>query len=84
MLKIPTNPIGRPSRILVVDDQEINRKLMEALLTPLGYDVIQASNGKEALEKFDLHQPDLIILDLHLPFISAPHHRSCSAEKTGY
>ncbi len=39
------------SKILVVDDEERNLRLMEALLTPLGYEVILTLNGEEALEK---------------------------------
>ena len=55
------------SKILVVDDEERNLRLMEALLTPLGYEVILTLNGKEALEKVKEIPPDLILLDVMMP-----------------
>ncbi len=55
------------SKILVVDGEERNLRLMEALLTPLGYDVILTLNGKEALEKVKEIPPDLILLDVMMP-----------------
>jgi len=54
-------------RILVVDDEERNQRLMEAMLIPLGYDVILAQNGEEALEKVRENPPDLILLDIMMP-----------------
>jgi DNA-binding response OmpR family regulator len=55
------------STILVVEDEENIRLLYKEELQDLGYKVIQASDGREAIEKFDLHRPDLIILDIRLP-----------------
>jgi len=55
------------SKILVVEDEKNVRLLYKEELQDLGYEVIQASNGGEAVEKFDIHQPDLIILDIQLP-----------------
>lgn len=55
------------SKILVVDDEVRNLSLMEALLVPLGYEVILAGNGEEALEKVQLNPPDLILLDIMMP-----------------
>ena len=55
------------SRILVVDDEELNRSLMEAMLIPLGYNVILAKNGEEALEKVSEVSPDVILLDIMMP-----------------
>jgi putative two-component system response regulator len=57
----------RKPRILVVDDEEWNRELMEGLLAPLGYEVIQAGDGKEALSKVKDTSPDLILLDIMMP-----------------
>ena len=53
--------------IMVVEDDYSTGKLMEAVLTQNGYDVILARDGIEALEKMDNHHVDLIILDLMLP-----------------
>ena len=55
------------SKILIVEDEENIRLLYKEELQDLGYEIIQASNGKEAIKKYDLHQPDLIILDIQLP-----------------
>ena len=46
--------------ILVVDDEEMNRNLIEAMLIPLGYEVIFAQNGIEALDKVREEYPDVV------------------------
>lgn len=55
------------ARVLVVDDILPNVKLLEAKLSSEYYDVITASNGKEALEKAAKESPDLILLDVMMP-----------------
>ena len=54
-------------RILVVDDEELNLRLIEAMLTPLGYELSFARNGIEALEKVKESPPDVILLDIMMP-----------------
>ena len=54
-------------KILVVDDENRNLRLMEALLLPLGYEVILANDGEEALAKVRETTPDLILLDITMP-----------------
>jgi DNA-binding response OmpR family regulator len=56
--------------ILVVDDQFQNNELLEAYLVPQGYEIVKASSGKEALEKFSGHQIDLVLLDIMMPQMS--------------
>jgi len=53
--------------VLVVDDLEVNRELLEANLEDLGYDVRQARDGLEALEAVEAEEPDLIYLDIQMP-----------------
>ena len=53
--------------ILVVDDLTQNNDLLEAYLTPQGYEVIKAVSGEEALEKIADNQIDLILLDVMMP-----------------
>jgi class 3 adenylate cyclase/CheY-like chemotaxis protein len=53
--------------VLVVDDTPSNIKVMAALLEPLGYRVLSAESGPEALEIAQRHRPDLILLDLIMP-----------------
>jgi two-component system KDP operon response regulator KdpE len=55
--------------ILVVDDEPQLRRVMLATLTDLGYVVIDARSGEEALEKFRQETPDLVLLDLNMPGI---------------
>jgi two-component system KDP operon response regulator KdpE len=57
---------GAPIRILVVDDEPPIRKLLRMGLTAQGYEVIDAPNGKTALELL-ARKPHLVILDLGLP-----------------
>jgi two-component system KDP operon response regulator KdpE len=59
---------GAPIRILVVDDEPPIRKLLRMGLTAHGYEVIDAPNGKAALELL-ARKPHLVILDLGLPDI---------------
>ena len=55
------------AKILVVDDEEPNRRLMRALLEPLGYAVSYARDGFDALEKVREAPPDLILMDQLMP-----------------
>ncbi|MBD2464816.1 PAS domain S-box protein [Oscillatoria sp. FACHB-1407] len=59
---------GQPHhRILVVDDQPENRLVLVRLLTQLGLDVQEASNGQDAIRVWQEWQPDLIWMDIHMP-----------------
>ncbi len=54
-------------RILIADDDDTSRKGLKALLTNSGYEVQEAANGQEALEKAGSHQPAVVISDLVMP-----------------
>ena len=58
---------GPKRLVLVVDDRWENRSVVVSLLEPLGFQVMEASNGREGLEKANEHHPDLIITDLMMP-----------------
>jgi phosphate regulon transcriptional regulator PhoB len=58
---------GQGRKVLVVDDEESVRELIELYLTKEGFDVILAKDGREALRLNGEHHPDLIVLDLMLP-----------------
>ena len=57
----------RPARILLVDDEEPIQTLLSFPLQRDGYDVVQASDGREALERFSEQTFDLVVLDVMLP-----------------
>ena len=54
-------------KIMVVDDDERNLSLLEALLVPMGYQVFFARDGQEAIEKASQVSPDVILLDVMMP-----------------
>ena len=56
--------------ILAVDDSEDMRVLLYELLHEEDYAVLLAENGQEALDKAELHHPDLILMDMSLPGMS--------------
>lgn len=57
---------SRPT-VLVVEDFEDNRFMMRRLLEMSGYRVVEAVNGKQAVEKAQTELPDIILMDLSLP-----------------
>lgn len=57
----------KKTRILCVDDEPVNLKLLEAFLVPKGYEVVKAENGKEAVEKLEEREFDLVLLDVMMP-----------------
>jgi len=65
------------AKLLVVDDQPANVKLLEQVLTASGYEVVTAGSGAEALEKVAAAQPDLVLLDVIMPKMSG--YEACRA-----
>ena len=56
-------------RILVVEDQEDNRRILRDLLSGAGFDLIEAENGEEAVASAQASRPDLILMDIQLPLL---------------
>jgi CheY-like chemotaxis protein len=56
-------------RILIAEDNVVNRELLRELLEIQGFDVAEAGNGQEALEMIDRVRPDLLVLDLGMPVL---------------
>ncbi len=56
-------------RILIVDDKWNNRQLLLRLLNPLGFELKEASNGKEAIEVWETFEPHLIWMDMRMPVL---------------
>lgn len=61
--------VDRKTRILVADDEPNIRLLYRSELEADGYDVITASDGKEAVAKVESENPDLVVLDIRMPGI---------------
>jgi len=53
--------------VLVIEDNVLNVKLAEAVLTDAGYRVVIALTAEQALPMFQAHEPDLILMDIQLP-----------------
>lgn len=58
---------GKKQKILVVDDKWENRSIICNLLEPIGFELLEASDGQAGLEMATKYQPDLIITDLIMP-----------------
>ncbi|MEM9539474.1 MAG: ATP-binding protein [Cyanobacteria bacterium P01_E01_bin.42] len=58
---------GDPKKILVVDDQPVNRIVLKEILTSLNFTIAEAENGKIGLEKLESFQPDSIVTDIVMP-----------------
>ncbi|MCR9200647.1 MAG: response regulator [Planctomycetaceae bacterium] len=58
------------SRVLIADDNEQNRELLDAYLAGEGYEILMANDGKETMDVVAASQPDLILLDIMMPRMS--------------
>ncbi len=63
---------GPRKQILIVDDAVANRAMLVDLLSSLGFDTTEASNGQEALALAQASAPDLIIMDMVMPVLDGP------------
>ena len=56
-------------KVLVVEDNEMNRTMLRRRLERRGYDVVEAADGREAIAAARQLQPDVILMDLSLPVV---------------
>ena len=56
-------------RILVVEDQEDNRRILRDLLRHAGFEVIEVGDGEQALKATAAQHPDVILMDIQLPLL---------------
>ena len=68
-------------KVLIVDDEERNIKLLNAYLMTNQYEIVEASNGEEALRMVNDFNPDLVLLDAMMPGIDG--FEVCKRLKTG-
>jgi two-component system cell cycle response regulator DivK len=59
-----------PKRILIVEDNEVDVRLLKDILEMRGYDTLQTDDGLEAIDLALANRPDLILMDIQLPDIS--------------
>ena len=59
-------------RVLICDDSEVDRKVIESVLTRYGYQVLVSTNGISAIEKAQTQKPDLILMDCQMPGMKGP------------
>ncbi|MGA7382682.1 MAG: response regulator [Terriglobales bacterium] len=57
------------NKILIAEDNPVNRELLRELLESRGYSVTEASNGQEALRSIEQSRPDVLLLDLNMPVL---------------
>jgi CheY-like chemotaxis protein len=60
-------------RVLVVEDNVMNMKLLRDVLLATGYRTLEATTGGEAIQLAAEHAPDLVLMDVHLPDIDGVH-----------
>jgi two-component system, cell cycle response regulator DivK len=56
-------------RIVVVEDQEDNRRILRDLLTHVGFQLVEAEDGAEGVAAAETHRPDLILMDIQMPIV---------------
>lgn len=58
------------NKVLIVEDNELNMKLFDDLLTAYGYETVKTQDGREVLDLARAHKPNLILMDIQLPEVS--------------
>ncbi|GAB4360872.1 MAG: sigma-54 dependent transcriptional regulator [Bryobacter sp.] len=67
-----TNETNHRARVLIVDDEENQRRGLASLVGAWGYEVEQAANGEEALERLETFPAQLLITDMMMPVLDGP------------
>ena len=68
--QLVTSYKGERKLVLIVDDKDYNRGVLNNLLTPLGFETIEAVNGIDAVEKASTYHPDIILMDIVMPIMT--------------
>lgn len=71
--------VPSPMTILLVEDNALQRRQLEAQLQPLGHRTVSAGNGQEAMDRIHESQPDLVIMDVVMPNMDG--FKACEAIK---
>jgi two-component system cell cycle response regulator DivK len=62
-------PVGSMAKVLLVEDNEMNRDMLSRRLSKRGFDVLMAVDGADGVEMARAHIPDLILMDMSLPVL---------------
>ena len=66
-VRMPSGYKGQKRKILVVDNESVDRELLINILEPLGFQVMEAASGHECLKLYQVFQPEIIFMDLAMP-----------------
>ena len=78
----PSSPSSdRPARLLIADDNQQNRELLEVYLVEEGYEIAMSTDGQETLDQVQAFTPDLVLLDIMMPRLSG--YEVCQQLKEG-
>lgn len=61
---------GQKTKVLVADDEQLIQQLISFKLRSIGYDIVLASNGEEAMTLAEEHVPDIIVMDVMMPVMN--------------
>ena len=64
------NFVGKNGKILIVDDEPYNTRVLKLKFENAGYKVVTASNGLDGLNKFKIEYPDVVITDIRMPVMN--------------
>ncbi|MDJ1182022.1 CHASE2 domain-containing protein [Roseofilum sp. BLCC_M143] len=67
---IPVAVKDRKPRILIVDNRRHNRQILSEILAPMGFELVEANNGREGLERSQTFKPELVITDVGMPVMN--------------
>ena len=76
-------PVTEGFRILIAEDHDVNRKLLQTILVKNGHEVIEAPNGKDAYEIVAREKPDLVFMDCQMPVMNG-YESTRQIRKSGY
>ncbi len=69
-MSTPGSSSDRPPKLLIADDNQQNRELLEAYLVGEGYEIAMSADGQETLDQVQAFEPDLVLLDIMMPRLS--------------
>ncbi|MBO11490.1 MAG: two-component system response regulator [Planctomycetaceae bacterium] len=69
-MSTPGSSSDRPPKLLIADDNQQNRELLEAYLVGEGYEIAMSTDGQETLDQVQAFEPDLVLLDIMMPRLS--------------